>query len=182
MTILILHGHDGHPGIHWQQYIHDELTKAGHTVIMPDLIPHNNPKREEWVSKIKEVIVNTDDDLILIGHSLGVPTGLYAIQELGRKVTGFISVAGFMSHIDFEPADNVMDTPFDTYLLNELIESMYIIYSPTDPYIPQKNSKELIAIFKANEVVIDDGGHFESNSPYSTEFTKLLETVNSMVR
>ena len=94
MTIVILHGIDGHAGIHWQQWLHDNLVKAGHEAIMPNLPNSDRPDRKTWLKTVQEIIKNIDTtNLIIVAHSLSVATSLDLIEEIPIKK--LISVSGF---------------------------------------------------------------------------------------
>jgi predicted alpha/beta hydrolase family esterase len=87
LEVLILHGIGGHAGIHWQQWLHDELEKVGCKVIMPDLPESDHPDRKAWLKAAGDSIEGLDPtSLIIVGHSLGVTTALDLI-EIGNKVS-----------------------------------------------------------------------------------------------
>lgn len=56
MTVLILHGVYGFPGIHWQQWLHDQLSAQGHLVIMPALPNADHPDRTEWLEAVQSAV------------------------------------------------------------------------------------------------------------------------------
>ena len=53
MNILILHGIGGKAGSHWQQWLHDELVKSNHNVIMPTLSDNDKPDRNTWLLEVQ---------------------------------------------------------------------------------------------------------------------------------
>src|SRR5665213_2491195 len=96
MTFLIIHGIGGHAGIHWQQWMHDELAKSGSTVIMPNLSDSDHPDRNAWLDEVTKAIGDTKpSDLIIVGHSLGVTTALDFIEQTSISIKGLVSVSGF---------------------------------------------------------------------------------------
>jgi len=58
MTVLIIHGIEGHAGIHWQKWLHDNLIEKGFKVIMPNLPSSNHPIRFLWLQAIKKELQN----------------------------------------------------------------------------------------------------------------------------
>ena len=96
MVVLILHGIQGYAGIHWQQWLHDELIKAGHAVLMPNLPNSDHPDRTQWFETAQKAIYDVDlSKLVIVGHSLGVTTALDLIEKLDEPITALISMAGF---------------------------------------------------------------------------------------
>src|SRR3989338_9693197 len=96
MRVLIIHGIGGHAGIHWQKWLHDELIKSGFNVLMPNLPNSDHPDRKEWLKIIKVKVKGIDpQELIIVGHSLGVTTALDLLGGIDRKIIGLISVSGF---------------------------------------------------------------------------------------
>ena len=91
MTVLIIHGIGGHAGIHWQKWLHDELIKSGFNVLMPNLPNSDHPDRKEWLKIIKVKVKGIDpQELIIVGHSLGVTTALDLLGGIDRKIIGLI--------------------------------------------------------------------------------------------
>jgi predicted alpha/beta hydrolase family esterase len=96
MTILILHAIGGTAGDHWEQWLNNELTRIGHTVIMPNLPHAEHPDRFEWLKTIKGYLKDIDiNKLVIFGHSLGVTSALDFIEQTSGNVKGLVSVSGF---------------------------------------------------------------------------------------
>ena len=179
MTILILHGTDGHAGIHWQQRLHDELTKKGHTVLMPNLPNANHPNRTDWLKTIKGILTDvTPDQLIIVGHSLGVPAALDFVEQATSKIKMLISVAGFSDNYGSEYNDYFMKIKnIDFLKVKNHLQKSVVIYSHNDPYVPQKSLELLAKDLGVKPVVIPDGAHFNSETEYKTSFPLLLELI-----
>lgn len=94
--VLILHGIGGHAGIHWQQWLHDQLVQHGYTVIMPNLSAANHPDRQQWLTEVKQAVQGVDTtQLVVVGHSLGVTSALDFVEQSTTPVKGLVSVSGF---------------------------------------------------------------------------------------
>jgi len=179
MTIVILHGIEGHAGIHWQQWLNDELIKAGHKVIMPNLPQSQHPDRHTWLHFIKNIIDNLsqDEEIILVGHSLGVITALDFIETSKRKISKLISVSGFAKPTDNPLNDYFMKektTKFKKVLKN--LKSAVVIYGTKDPYVPQKILSHLAKKLKVEPIIIKDGGHLNTESGF-TRFPQILSAI-----
>src|SRR6185369_8587920 len=96
MNFIILHGIQGHAGIHWQQWLHDRLEEMGHGVLMPELPHAEHPDRQQWLEAVKRELEGINpSQLIIVGHSLGVATALDFIEQSQHKVHGLVSASGF---------------------------------------------------------------------------------------
>ena len=95
-TALIIHGVEGHSGVHWQQWLHDELIRIGYKVMMPTFPHPDHPDRFERLQTARKLVGKTDvSKLTIVGHSLGVATALDLIETVGKKIDTLISVSGF---------------------------------------------------------------------------------------
>ena len=175
---LILHGIGGHAGIHWQQWLHDELVKREYRVCMPDLPNTDRPDREKWMQFVRRKVKDFNfRELIVVGHSLGVTTALDLIETEGRVVKGLVSVSGF--HLDYGAELNsyfLKKKKIDLSIVKTLVEHSVVIYGEDDPYVPQGVLNNLARGLGVQPIVIENGGHLNTNSGY-TEFPLLLELI-----
>jgi len=181
MTILILHGIEGHAGIHWQQWLHDRLSEKGHRVIMPELPKSDHPDRAEWLKTAQKTIEGIDlKDLIIVGHSLGVVTALDLIEDSGKPIKALISISGFSEDYRVELNSYFLKKKmmnFDKINLN--LGNSFVFYGSDDPYVPQKILKSLADSLKVQPKIFSNGGHFNTRAGYTT-FPELLETIEKL--
>lgn len=169
MNILILHGIGGESGIHWQQWLHDELVKVGHTVKMPTLSESNHPSRESWLEEIEGAMDGFDSsETIIVAHSLGVPSALDYVSQLDGKLYGFVSVSGFYYPLGTELNDYFMkECEIDIASVSGKIEHKAVIFGNNDPYVPQSALSDLASELGVQPVVLKGGGHINTDSGYS---------------
>ena len=181
MTVLILHGIEGHPGIHWQQWLHDELVKKGHKVIMPLLPDSNHPDRETWLKTALGSIADTGaGDLVIVGHSLGVPTALDLIEQLKSPIKALVSVSGFFSDYGAELNGYFLrEKGVDFAAVNKDLEKAFVVYGDDDPYVPQEELKSLAESLNVEPVIMPKGGHLNTDAGYTT-FPLLLEIIERL--
>lgn len=181
MTILILHGVDGKAGDHWERWLHDQLLAQGHTVLMPTLPHSEHPERNEWFSEVKsllnEIIL---DDLVIVAHSLGVPTALDFIESSPRKIAALISVAGFSSNYGSELNEHFMSKKsIDFTKVREHLNQSFVLYGDTDPYVPQEILQDLAKQLGVIPLVFPNGGHLNTDAGY-TEFPEILQIIEQL--
>lgn len=178
MTVLIIHGIGGHAGIYWQQWLHDELIKKGHRVIMPTLPNPDHPDRKECLITTKNLVKNTDlNELIIVGHSLGVVTALDFIEQTEGIVRGLAAVSGFASDYGSELNSYFMkEKEIDLKKIKLHLKKAEVFYGEGDPYVPQEVLKDLADKLGVKAVMIKNGGHLNSGN-LSKEFPTLLSKI-----
>ncbi len=182
MTVLILHGVGGYAGIHWLQWMHDELVAESYTVIMPTLPNSDRPDRKQWLQVIKNAVKDVNiSELIIVGHSLGVPAALDFIEQVGGKVKALISVSGFSDNYGSPINDFYMrEKNIDFVKVKEHLEKSFVIYADDDPHVPQTSLQLLADSLGVEPIVIPHGGHFNSDTKFKKEFPLLLEIINNI--
>lgn len=182
MTILIIHGIDGFAGIHWQQWLHDQLVAKGHIVLMPNFPNSHHPERKAWLKTVEKQLVDVNlRELMIVGHSLGVTTGLDFLEQIHEKIKAFISISGFAEdygsdlnryflskkHIDFQE-------------VRKHLENSVVIYSDNDPYLSQDVLYLVAEGLNVSPKIIPNGGHLNTDSGYTT-FSYLLKTIENLL-
>lgn len=179
MIVLILHGIEGHAGIHWQRWLHDELAKAGHDVLMPDLPETMHPNRRLWLKTALDAVKDKNSDsLVIVGHSLGVVTALDFIEK--TPVKALISVAGFSSDYGRELTGYFLkEKDIDFKKIKKNLGQAFVFYAENDPYVPQIALRDLADCLKVAAEIIPNGGHFNTEAGYTT-FPRLLEVIKGI--
>jgi len=178
MIILILHGIEGHAGIHWQQWLHDQLIEKGHQVIMPELPHSDQPDRSEWLKTTREAIRGVKlQDLVVVGHSLGVTTALDLIEQMDSPIKALISVSGFSKDYGAELNSYFLkEKKVDFGKVNQNLGKAFVFYGDNDPYVPQKILKSLADKLGVVPKILPKGGHLNTDAGYTT-FPELLEII-----
>ncbi len=180
-TVLILHGIQGHAGIHWQQWLHDKLVSQGYKVLMPELPAADRPDRQAWLETIQDTVSKIDpQELIIVAHSLGVPSALDYIKEVDRPVQALVSVSGFAQDYGAELNSYYMsekDIDFDQIKAN--LERAYVLYGDDDPYVPRDVLKALAQSLEVEAQVFEEGGHLNTDAGYK-QFPYLLKIIEEI--
>ena len=181
MHILILHGIEGHAGIHWQGWLKKELEKKNHTVHMPELPESMHPNRFDWLHKIiQETQDISPSELIIVAHSLSVASALDYIEQTDAKVRALVSVSGFCEDYGAELNSYFMkekDIQFSE--VNKHLAKAYVLFGDNDPYVPQVTLTSLAQRLGVHPEIIKEGGHLNSDSGFST-FPRLLEIIEEI--
>lgn len=160
----------------WKQQLPTVLGDE-YDVIQPRMPNANNAKYFEWKIWFEKHIPFLQDDVILVGHSLG---GIFLAKYLSeetfpKKIRATLLVAPPFSTVVDHPLG---DFNFSTNLskLAEQGGEIYLFQSKDDDVVPYFNvemyQKELP---KAHVMIFGDRGHF-----HVTEFPELVEIVKKL--
>lgn len=179
MTILILHVIGGKAGDHWEQWLHDALTADGHTVIMPSLPNPDRPDRSTWLLEVQGILQDVRDDVVIVGHSLSVPTALDAIEVSSIQIKGLLSVSGFAVPYGLELNEYFMqEKTIDFSKVRKNLQHAAVFYGDDDPYVTQDALQNLATELRVEPRVIKKGGHLNTDAGYTT-FPTVLDTISN---
>lgn len=190
--VFIVHGYKGWPNGGWLPWLMDELNKEG---IWACSIAMPNPKSpvvSEWVSKIKSEIGEPNEDIFLVGHSLGVAGVLRYLESLpqGQKLGGAVLVSGFISPLDvgneqssYRPIDIFTDPKIDIEKVKKTATIFKIVHGKKDDIVPFSYAEEVAKSLDAELIPIPDGDHFSQvKEPICRVLPEVLEAVLKVVK
>ncbi len=177
-TVLIIHGIGGHAGIHWQQWLHDELTRQGSVVLMPDLPEPDHPNRQTWLTEIKTLLDGVNlGQLTIVGHSLGVTTALDFVEQAASQINRLLAVSGFTEDYGAELNSYFLsEKSIDFHKVRDKLRWAAVVYGDNDPYVTQAALKYVADSLAVQPMVIPNGGHLNTEAGF-TEFPQLLELL-----
>lgn len=177
-TVLIIHGIQGHAGVHWQKWLHDELVNSGYKVLMPTLPRAMRPDRSEWLETTRKMVSEVNfSELSIVGHSLGVVTGLDLVEAENKEISRLVTVSGFGKGYGAELNDYFLkERNIDFLKLRSLVKNVVVLYGSDDPFVPQDTLKDLAVKFEVEPIVVESGGHLNTDSGF-TKFPLLLELL-----
>ena len=179
MTILILHGIAGYAGIHWEEWLYDQLQVKGHTVMMPSLPNPDHPDRTEWLAFVQKLLTDVPlQELTIICHSLGVATALDFLETILTPINILISVSGFAE--DYGAGLNsyfMKEKTIDFEKVKLHVNKSYVVYGDDDPYVPQATLRKLADNLEVIPNIIHKGGHLNMEAGFTTFpfLVKLIE-------
>lgn len=160
---IIVHCWEGYPEYCWYPWAKRELEKRGFEVQVPTLPETESPQKDKWVAKLREIVGKPDEDLYLIGHSIGCAAIMRYLETLeeNRKIGGVVFVAGFTENIGFPEIRNFFETPLDFEKIKNRTKSGFAaIQSDDDPYVDLKYADILKEKFDAEIIMKHNAKHF----------------------
>lgn len=183
MAVLILHGINGHAGIHWQQWLQKDLAKRGYSVIMPDLPDPDKPDRKKWLKTIRKSVKNIDHkDLVIVGHSLGVVSALDYLEKTKEPIRALLSISGFSQNYGSGLNSSFLkEKDINFKKVKTKVGESFVIYGDNDPFVPQDKLEDLAKNLDVEPFIIAKAGHLNSDSGY-TEFPMLVRIIENLNR
>ncbi len=184
--VFIIHGWDGYPEEGWFPWLKKELEARGFSVIVPQLPRPDEPRINNWVPKLTEVVGKPDEQTYFVGHSMGCQTITRYLERLPEDavVGGAVFVAGFFKRLTNLEDDDVVRSVADEWLKTPIklgavklhLPKSIAIFSDDDPYVPMDNREDFANVLRAKIIVENKKGHF-SGSTGTTKLPVALESV-----
>jgi hypothetical protein len=184
--VFIIHGWDGYPEEAWFPWLKKELESRNFSVFVPQLPKPDEPRINNWVPKLKEVVGEPDEQTFFVGHSMGCQTIARYLETLpeSKVVGGAVFVAGFFKRLTNLEDDDVVRSVADEWLTTPLnlkavkahLKKSVAIFSDDDPYVPIDNKEDFSDILGSKIIVEHGKGHF-SGSTGITELPVAFEAV-----
>lgn len=138
------------------------------------------PTLDLWVPKLTETIGQPNDQLYLIGHSIGVATILRYLEQLpaGTQIAGAVLVAGFTDDLQFDELKNFYQTPLNfAKIKSHLAKGVINIHSDNDQYVPLTYSNTLKQELGGEAIILHNKGHFSGPVDNEESCTQLPEVI-----
>ena len=177
---FIVHGSFSSPFSNWIPYLRKEIENKGLVVYTPDLpsgVGYQNYTNWEnmMLEYVKIGLIN--ENTTIFAHSIAPVFICKFLVNNKIKIKRLVSVCGFNNYLGLnEEYDNVNESMYFNNLIDvkKYCSDIICYYSKNDPYVKYDVEKEFADIVADKVIVIDDGGHLNSESGY-TEFKDLLE-------
>ncbi|NTU99187.1 hydrolase, partial [Candidatus Falkowbacteria bacterium] len=79
---IIVHCWEGYPEYCWYPWVKEQLEARGFQVEVPALPETDLPQLSGWLPALQQLIGQPDEELYLIGHSLGCATIMRYLESL----------------------------------------------------------------------------------------------------
>ncbi len=180
---VIVHCWGGYPEYCWYPWVKEKLEEKGFEVLVPAFPDTDNPKFEAWFSKFKEIVKEPDENLYLIGHSLGCITILRYLESLeeNQKIGGVVLVAGFSQDIGFPEIKSFLEKPVDYEKVKKSVKNgITAIFSDNDPYVDLKFAEIFKEKLGAKTIIKNNAGHFSGSVEGEKTCLKLSEVIENI--
>src|SRR3972149_8166751 len=163
---VIVHCWEGYPEYCWYPQTKKELEAAGFEVFVPAMPETDNSKLSLWFPKLQEVIGSPDENLYLIGHSIGCATILRYLENIdeAEKIGGAVFVAGFTENPGDDGSRTFFDEPFDFEKIKKSVKNgVTAIFSDNDPHVDLKFAEIFREKLGAKIIIKHKMGHFSGS-------------------
>ncbi len=168
--VFIVHGFGGEPNGGWRPYLMGKLAKENIWAVALAMPTPENPKKDEWVAELSRQIGTPNEEIFLVGHSLGVCTVLHYLQSLpiGNKIGGAVLVSGPLHVLSqeerYRKIDHFMDKDFDFNKIKDVCKNFVVIHGDNDKNVPFEQAIELSSNLNCELITIPNGGHLNGSS------------------
>jgi len=186
--VFIVHCFTGSPNRCWSPWLMGELAKKDiYACALPMPTP-DDPKKAEWVETIADAVGIPNEEVFLVGHSLGVPAILRYLETLNenQQIGGAVLVSGPCEILNPEnkearirKIDNFFDTPFDFNYIKQKSKNFTIIHGDNDEKVPIAHAKIISESVNGDLVIIPGGGHLGRSDGW-IELPQSLEALEKM--
>ena len=159
MRVLLLHGWGGKHELHWLTWLYHELKKRKIEVYYPDLPNPSLPERDEWLNSIENELdfKNSEQDLIIFGHSLGCPTALLLLEK--HKARRAVLVSGFANDLGIPEIASFTKKEFNWKKIKQNCNEFICINSDDDPFIDLSIAKDLAKKLNTKLIIEHNASH-----------------------
>jgi predicted alpha/beta hydrolase family esterase len=119
----------------------------------------DTPSCHDWVTSLDAAIRSENDNVILVGHSLGSITIVHWAHQFGREIVGALLVAPSDTEAATFPEGTTGFAPIPTCRLS--FPSIFIA-STEDPYISFERVTELSSAWGSDLVTLGAHGHIST--------------------
>ncbi|OGZ63869.1 MAG: hypothetical protein A3A98_01105 [Candidatus Staskawiczbacteria bacterium RIFCSPLOWO2_01_FULL_40_39] len=162
---------------HWQNFLDKELEEI-FEVFTPRMPNRNNARYQEWRIWFEKIIPFINDDVILLGYSLG---GIFLAKYLSenifpKKIKAVLLVATPFNSVGLKESlgDFTLSTPLKDFSLQT--KKTYLIFSKDDSDVPFEQLDKYKKILSNSEIMnFIDKGHF-----YQDSFPEIVELIKNI--
>ena len=180
---ILVHGSFGNPFVNFIPYLRGEIEKRNFEVYTPDFPTGVGYQNYTNWSRLLKCYLDAgilNENTTIFAHSIAPVFVCKFLIENKVKVKRLVFVCGFNNY--FVKGEEIMNTVNKTMYLDNLEDiknycnDIICFYTKNDPYVKYEVEKDFADLISTKQVVIDDGGHLNSESGY-TEFKELLEFI-----
>lgn len=183
--VYLIHGYGGEPNGGWRPWLMGKLAREEVWACALAMPMADEPKKDEWVKEMQRVIGTPNENIFLVGHSLGVPAILRYLESLPTDsvIGGVVLVSGPIHPLYTERHASIahfMSEPFDFVHIQKVCKQFAVIHGDNDEVVTFDHAAELAQQLGCSAVSIPGGGHLNGSSGWY-ELPEALEALNKMM-
>ena len=184
--VFLIHGFQGEPNGGWRPWLMGKLAKEGIWACALAMPMAGGPKKNEWVKEITRMVGEPSGDVIIVGHSLGVPAILRYLESLplNFQIGGAVLVSGPI-HIfreeRYQAINHFMEGSFNFEHIKQVCKKFSIIHGDNDSTVPFEQATELSKNLGCDLISIPNGEHLSGSSGWY-ELPDALRALNEIVK
>ena len=156
--ILIVPGYTNSGPDHWQSRWEAKLSGTRRV----NQSEWSKPVREDWVSTMADAVNASDKPVVLVAHSLGVPTAIQAIPLYRQRVAGAFFVAPTdVANPAIRPKHLMTFGPYPT---GPLPFPSLVVASRNDPFCAFETAEALAGDWGSLFIDAGESGHINAES------------------
>lgn len=135
-AFIVLHGLDGSPRGHWQEWLASELKRRGHRVLTPELPAKSHPNLIDWLDALHNILNTAGAGSVLVAHSLGALLWLYYASIPKAIPLSRVLLVAPPGGIDVDRLGRVVGRralQLDRRLIHEAADRVLLVGSENDP-------------------------------------------------
>ena len=181
--VFIIHGFEGSPNGGWRPWLMAELQKQEIYACALPMPSPDSPALVEWIEEISRHIErNNEDNIYLVGHSLGVPAILRYLESAEAKlISGAVLVSGPSEKNNNKKIDAFLGKDFDFDKIKTKCQMFSIIHGDNDPLVPLDNAKFLSKELNGELIIVKNGRHLNGSAGWY-QLPQCLEALNKMMK
>ena len=158
--ILMVPGYTNSGPEHWQTRWQERLSTARRV----EQAEWSKPVREDWVANVIAAVNEAERPVVLVAHSLGVPTVVHAVPEFRKKVAGaFLVAPPDVSNPKIRPKHLMT---FGPYPREPLPFPSITIASRNDPFCAYDVAEDVATAWGSLFIDAGEAGHINADSGY----------------
>lgn len=156
--ILIIPGYTNSGPNHWQTRWQQKLSTARRV----EQAEWSKPVRQDWVANVVRAIEEAEKPVVLIAHSLGIPTAIHAVREAGQPIAGaFLVAPPDVANPKIRPKHLMT---FGPYPRDTLAFPSMTIASRNDPFCAFEVAEDIAAAWGSQFIDAGEAGHINEES------------------
>lgn len=156
--ILIVPGYTNSGPDHWQSRWEAKLSTARRV----EQAEWSKPVREDWTATVAKAVNEAEKPVVIVAHSLGIPSVIQALPHFRKPVAGAFFVAPpDVANPEIRPRHLMT---FGPYPRDPLPFPSITIASRNDPYCAFEVAEDIASAWGSLFIVAGEAGHLNSES------------------